>query len=55
MKFFQHLSQALVLKTIGVEAISKMGVFDVKPHLDEIVKNGFIEIYKNMDESGIDF
>lgn len=53
MKFFQYLTQALVLKTIGIDAIDKLRLFDIKKHLEELVVKGSVSHFENMDKAGI--
>ena len=50
MRLFQHLTQSIVLKTIGIEAINKMAGFAIKPHLDEILQKSFVELYEKLDK-----
>ncbi|MFH1798046.1 MAG: hypothetical protein ABH844_01705 [Candidatus Omnitrophota bacterium] len=49
VKMFGRLTHVLVLKTLGIDAIGKLHVFGVKAHLDELVKEGFVSHFKEMD------
>jgi hypothetical protein len=55
MKLFRHLTQVLVLKTLGINAIDALEVFDVKAHFEELLQNGTVDHYEKMDKAGVEF
>jgi len=42
MKLFEHLTQLLVLKTLGLDAFDNLQVFNIREHLDELSTSGVI-------------
>jgi hypothetical protein len=53
LKLFNHLTQVLVLKTMGIDAFDQLSIFDVRPQLDELIKNGAINLFETLE--GFDF
>jgi hypothetical protein len=54
MRLFTYLTQALVLQTLGIDALDELHVFGARDHLEELVANGFVQHYRDMDEWDID-
>lgn len=52
MELFQHLTQVLVLKTVSIEALDKLNLFNVGEHLTELLKTGTVSHYESLDKSG---
>lgn len=53
IRMFQLLTQTLILKTIGIDAIDKLHLFNIRDHLDELSKKGFVSHFEDMDKAGI--
>lgn len=53
MNMFERMTQILVLKTIGIDAVKKMDIFNVIDHLDDVIKKGFVPHFEEMDKAGI--
>ena len=53
IKLFSRLTQVLVLKTLGIDCLDQLRIFNVKDHLDELVANGSVAHYKRLDDSGV--
>lgn len=49
LKLFKRLTQVLVLKTMEIDALDQLRVFDVRPHLEELLRNGTIELFDELD------
>ena len=47
MRLFERLTQLLVLKTLGIQAIGKLDIFNVKDHFNELLQKGYIQVYKD--------
>jgi hypothetical protein len=55
MQLFKHLTQVLVLKTMGIDALDELDAFDVRSNLEELVQKGSVSAYDLIDKSGVDF
>jgi len=49
LKLFNHLTQVLVLKTMEIDALDQLRVFDARPHLEELLRTGAINLFKDLD------
>jgi hypothetical protein len=49
LKLFRHLTQVLVLKTIGIDALDQLKDFDVRPHLEELLRSRSVSLYETPD------
>jgi hypothetical protein len=49
LKLFKHLTQVLVLKTMEIDALDQLRVFDVRPHLEELLTTGAISLFEALD------
>lgn len=52
-KLFKQLTQALVLKTLGIDALDNLSTFAVRPYLDELVKTGEVKYFDYVDKHDI--
>ena len=53
IKLFKHLTQILVLKTLGIDALDNLGTFAVKPYLEELVRTGAVKHFDFLDKHAI--
>lgn len=49
LRLFKRLTQVLVLKTMGVDALDRLRVFDVRSHLEELLRTGAINLFEALD------
>lgn len=50
LDLFERLTQLLVLKTVGIDGLSLLEVFNVQEHLQELVINGRVQAYEKLDK-----
>jgi len=55
LELFKRLTQALVLKTMGIEALDRMSTFSVRSFLEELTREGRVRLFEEMDRRGIEF
>ena len=53
LRLFERLTQLLVLKTLGIDGIQSLNLFNVSEHLSELVSKGRISFYEKMDKAEI--
>jgi hypothetical protein len=49
LKLFKRLTQVLVLKTMEIDAFDQLRVFDVRSHLEELLRVGAINLFEALD------
>lgn len=49
LRLFSHLTQVLVLKTMGIDAFDQLRVFDVRSLLEELLRTGAVKLFGELD------
>lgn len=49
LELLKRLTQVLVLKTMAIDAFDRLTVFDVKSHLEELLRTGAINLFEALD------
>jgi len=49
LKLFKRLTQVLVLKTMEIDAFDQLRVFDVRSHLEELLRIGAVNLFEALD------
>ena len=55
LKLFNRLTQALVLKTLGIESLDHMSAFSVRTFLEELTRESRVRLFEEMDRRRIEF
>ena len=50
IRLFNHLTQALVLKTLEIDALENLKIFSVDTHLEELLRTGAISLFESLDD-----